>query len=87
MNLKPLLDRVMLKPLEPIKRTSSGLVLPDSAQASVCEAEVLWMAEGVNINAGSKALPSKSAGLSYKLSELNVVILKSADVLALVYNE
>ncbi|AUG34095.1 10 kDa chaperonin [Candidatus Hodgkinia cicadicola] len=87
MKLKPLLDRVIVKPLEPIKRTSSGLILPDSAQANVCEAEVLWIAEGVNINVGSKVLYSKSAGLSYKLSELNVVILKSADVLALVYNE
>ncbi len=43
------------------------------------------MAEGVNV--GSKVLYSKSAGLSYKLSELNVVTLESADVLALVYNE
>ncbi|ATW06066.1 10 kDa chaperonin [Candidatus Hodgkinia cicadicola] len=87
MKLKPLLDRVIVKPLEPIKRTPSGLILPESVQANVCEAEVLWTAEGVDIDVGSKVLYSKSAGLSFKLSELNVVILKSADVLALVYNE
>ncbi|XXN13637.1 MAG: hypothetical protein AAI902_00120 [Candidatus Hodgkinia cicadicola] len=87
MKLKPLIDRVIVKPLEPVKRTSSGLILPDSVQSNVCEAEVLWVAEGLNIDVGSKVLYSKSAGLSYKLSELSVVILKSADVLALVYNE
>ncbi|AUG91430.1 10 kDa chaperonin [Candidatus Hodgkinia cicadicola] len=87
MKLKPLLDRVIVKPLESTKRTPSGLILPDFAQANVCEAEVLWVAEGLNIGVGSKVLYSKSAGLSYKLSELSVVILKSADVLALVYDE
>ncbi|AUI38887.1 10 kDa chaperonin [Candidatus Hodgkinia cicadicola] len=81
MSLKPLLGRLILEPLEPIKGASSGLPV----QANVCEAEVLWVAEGVNV--GSKVLYSKSAGLSYKLSELNVVTLESADVLALVYNE
>ncbi|AUG91326.1 10 kDa chaperonin [Candidatus Hodgkinia cicadicola] len=87
MKLKPLLDRVIVKPRESTKRTPSGLILPDSAQANVCEAEVLWVAEGLDTDVGSKVLYSKSAGLSCGLSELSVVILKSADVLALVYNE
>ncbi|ATW05988.1 10 kDa chaperonin [Candidatus Hodgkinia cicadicola] len=87
MKLKPLLDRVIVKPLEPIKRTPSGLVLPSFVQANVCEAEVLRAAECLNIGFDSKALCSESAGLSCKLSEVNVVVLKSAGVLALVCNE
>ncbi|AUG34072.1 10 kDa chaperonin [Candidatus Hodgkinia cicadicola] len=83
MKLEPLLDRVIVKPLEPIKTTSSGLMSPGSAQANVCGAEVLWAAGGVSKSVGSRG--SKSAGLSCELSD--VVILKSADVSALVYNE
>ncbi|AUG62920.1 10 kDa chaperonin [Candidatus Hodgkinia cicadicola] len=50
MKLEPLLDRVIAKPFEPVKRTSSALILSDSAQANVCEAEVLWVDEGVNVD-------------------------------------
>ncbi len=41
----------------------------------------------MNTSAGSKVLCSESAGLSRELSELSVAVLKTADALALVYNE
>ncbi|AUI38857.1 10 kDa chaperonin [Candidatus Hodgkinia cicadicola] len=47
MKLEPLLDRAIVKPLEPIK-SASGAAL-DSVQANVCEAEALWAAEGANV--------------------------------------
>ncbi len=87
MQLEPLFGKVVVKPLDAVKKTSSGLILPDCAQAGVCEAKVLWAAEGINIKVGSTVLYCKAAGLRYECSELSVVILKSADVLALVYNE
>ncbi|AUG33764.1 10 kDa chaperonin [Candidatus Hodgkinia cicadicola] len=72
MKLERLLDRAIVKP-----RASGGSTLLDSVQANVCEAE----------RANIKVLCSKSAGLSYKLSELNVVVLGNAGVSALVDNE
>ncbi|XXM93329.1 MAG: hypothetical protein AAI946_00100 [Candidatus Hodgkinia cicadicola] len=87
MQLKPLFNRVVVKPLEVTETTPSGLILASSAQAEVCEAEVLWAADGLNINAGDKVLYAKSAGLRYERADLSVVILKSTDVLAVVYNE
>ncbi|XXN13800.1 MAG: co-chaperone GroES [Candidatus Hodgkinia cicadicola] len=87
MQLKPLFNRIVVKPLEPVKKTLGGLILPDSAQDGVCEAEVLWVADGVNIQAGDKILYASGTGLHYNSSNVNVVILKSVDVLAVVYNE
>ncbi|ATY93458.1 10 kDa chaperonin [Candidatus Hodgkinia cicadicola] len=87
MKLKPLFNRVVVRPLEATKKTPSGLILPDCAQTNIVEARVLWAADGLNISANDRILYIKSAGLEYECAGLSVVILKSTDVLALVYNE
>ncbi|XXM93656.1 hypothetical protein AAHH87_00115 [Candidatus Hodgkinia cicadicola] len=87
MYLKPLPGKLVAKPLEAVRKTSKGLIIPDLSQASVGEAVVMWTAGNAEVGEGDRVLYLKSTGLNYRLLDLEVVVLKSADVLAVVCDE
>ncbi|WGS83362.1 MAG: hypothetical protein P3M74_00100 [Candidatus Hodgkinia cicadicola] len=87
MYLKPLPGKLVAKPLQAVRKTSKGLIIPDLLQAPVAEAIVMWTAGNTEVSEGDRVLYLKSTGLSYRLLDLEVVVLKSVDVLAVVCDE
>ena len=97
MNLRPLADRVVIRPLEREEVTKSGIVLPDTAkekpQEGVVEAvgngrlnENTGKREPIDLKVGDKVIYSKYAGNEVKLDDQEYLILAEKDVLAVVAN-
>ncbi len=92
--LAPLADRVVVKPLEKDEVTKSGLVLPDTAKERPQEGKVLAAGPGrvledgsrlpLEIKVGQTVLYAKYAGTEFKLDDEELLILREADVLAIV---
>ncbi|PRY00033.1 co-chaperone GroES [Allonocardiopsis opalescens] len=93
--LKPLEDRVVVKPLEAEQTTASGLVIPDTAKEKPQEGEVLavgpgrWDDEGENripldVKEGDVVLYSKYGGTEVKYNGEEYLVLSARDLLAIV---
>ena len=87
MNIKPLKDRVLLKPLEHEPKTEGGLYLPDTAKDDkVHEAEVVAVGESKDslVKAGQKVLFESFAGTEIKVKGQRYLLVDIKDVLAVV---
>lgn len=95
MNLKPLEDRIVVRPDEAETQTASGLVIPDTAKEKPQQGEVLAVGPGkrsetsgelvaVDINAGDTVLYSKYGGTEVTVDGEDLLVLNSRDVLAIV---
>jgi chaperonin GroES len=94
MNLKPLGDRVVVKPVEREERTKSGIVLPDTAKEKPQEGIVEAVGSGrlldngtkvpMELKVGDKVLYAKYAGNEFKVDEQEYLIVSEKDVLAIV---
>jgi len=89
MSIKPLQDRVVIKRLEAEEKTESGLFLASSAKEQPQEAVVLAVGPGtkdekMEVKAGDKVIFSKYAGTEVKHAGETVIIVKQADILAIV---
>ncbi len=93
-SIKPLEDRVLVKPLDAEQTTASGLVIPDTAKEKPQEGEVLavgpgrWDEDGENrvpldVSVGDKVLYSKYGGTEVKYQGDEYLILSARDVLAI----
>ena len=93
LNLKPLGDRLVIKPLEGEEVTPSGIVLPETAKEKPQKGEVLAVGPGardedgkrivMDVKAGDKVLFAKYAGTEIKIDNEKVLILRESDVLAI----
>lgn len=94
-NIKPLEDRIVVKPLDAEQTTASGLVIPDTAKEKPQEGEVLavgpgrWNEDGdgriaLDISVGDKVIYSKYGGTEVKYAGQEYLILSARDVLAIV---
>ena len=94
MKFRPLYDRVLVKRVEAEERTSSGLILPDSAKEKPLEAEVIAVGNGkrlddgshrpVSVAAGDRVIFGKYTGDEVKLDGVEHIILSESDILAVV---
>lgn len=94
LNLKPLGDRLVIKPLEQEEVTASGIVLPETAKEKPQKGEVLAVGPGardeegkriaMDVKAGDKVLFAKYAGTEIKIDGEKLLILRETDVLAIV---
>ena len=94
MKLKPLSDRVVVKPEEAEEKTASGIILPDTAKEKPQIGEVAQVGPGKRnddgsrqspeIGVGDKVLYSKYAGTDIKLGSDEYVLLSEKDILAVV---
>ncbi|HSR46434.1 MAG TPA: co-chaperone GroES [Anaerolineales bacterium] len=94
LNLKPLGDRLVIKPLEQEEVTASGIVLPETAKEKPQKGEVLAVGPGardeegkriaMDVKAGDKVLFAKYAGTEIKIDSEKLLILRETDVLAIV---
>src|SRR5437762_14095211 len=93
MALKPLDDRIVVRPSEAEEKTASGLVIPDTAKEKPQQGEVLAVGPGrrseqtgelipMDVGVGDTVVYSKYGGTEYVLAGEDVLILTSRDVLA-----
>jgi chaperonin GroES len=91
--IKPLEDRIVVRPLDAEQTTASGLVIPDTAKEKPQEGEVLavgagrWDDEGekripLDVKVGDTVLYSKYGGTEVKYDGQDYLILSGRDVLA-----
>ncbi len=91
-NLKPLGDRVVVRPLAREQTTRSGIVLPDTAQEKPQEGEIIAAGSGrltddgqrlpMDLKVGDRVLFAKYAGTEFRLDDEDLLILSERDVLA-----
>jgi chaperonin GroES len=95
MNLKPLDDRIVVKPNEAETQTASGLVIPDTAKEKPQQGSVLAVGPGkraestgelvpLDISVGDTVLYSKYGGTEVTVAGDEVLVLNARDVLAIV---
>ena len=91
MNIKPLGDKVVIKPVKIEEKTQSGIVLPGSAQEKPHQGEVvavgsgLLNAEGVRVplevKAGDRVVYGKFGGTEVKFENEEYIIIAEKDIL------
>lgn len=94
MNLKPLDDRIVVKPQDAEATTASGLVIPDTAKEKPQQGDVLAVGEGrrsesgelipMDVSEGDVVVYSKYGGTEITIEGDDLLILSARDVLAVV---
>ena len=92
--IKPLEDRIVVRPVAAEQVTASGLVIPDTAKEKPQEAEVIAVGPGrvddkgvripVDVAVGDKVIFSKYGGTELKFGGEEFLVLSARDVLAVV---
>ncbi len=94
MTLNPLHDRVVLKRVDNERKTTSGIVIPDSAAEKSDQAEVVAVGPGardangqllpMSVKVGDRVVLGKYAGQAVKLYGEELLILREEEILAIV---
>ena len=93
MTIKPLIDRVVLKPDNAEQTTASGIVLSSHAQEKPQYANVVAVGPGgfvdgvdvkMYVSVGDKVITSKYAGTEVKIDGEEYTIVRQSDILAIV---
>lgn len=91
--IKPMNDRVLVKPLNPETVTKSGIVIPDTAQEKPSKGTVVRVGPGRILSDGSvveltvrendTVLYAKHAGIPVKIEEEDYIVLKEDELLGI----
>ncbi|GBC93233.1 10 kDa chaperonin [bacterium HR15] len=91
--LKPIGDRVVVRPKTAEEMTKSGIILPDTAKERPQEGEVMAVGTGrvlddgrvvpLEVKVGDRVLFSKYGGTEFKLGNEEYIILREDDILAI----
>ena len=92
--IRPLGERVVVKPLPGEEITKGGIVLPDTAKEKPQEGEVIAVGSGrlldsgqrvpIDLRAGDKVLFSKYSGNEVKIDNVDYLIMRESDILGVV---
>ncbi|GKV66150.1 MULTISPECIES: co-chaperone GroES [Sporosarcina] len=92
--LKPLGDRIVIELIEAEEKTSSGIVLPDSAKEKPQEGKVIAVGTGrvlengqrveLEVTEGDRIIFSKYSGTEVKYEGTEYLILRESDILAII---
>jgi chaperonin GroES len=87
MNLKPLADRVLLKPEQGESRTPGGIIIPEAAREKTQQGTVIEVGLGTEkvpilVKVGQKVMYDKYAGTQIKIDGIEHLIVKMADIIA-----
>jgi len=94
MSVKPLEDRVVIKPIEPETKTKSGIYLPESAKERPMQGRVVAVGPGKLLDNGKRSAPSvkkgdtvlfgKYAGTEVEIKGDPHMILRESELLGLI---
>jgi len=87
MTLKPLSDRVLIKPAPAEQKTAGGIIIPDSAKEKPLKGEVIAVGPGTKDEAmqlavGDSVLYGKYSGTEIELDGDKYLIMRQSDILA-----
>jgi chaperonin GroES len=92
MKLKPLGDRLIVKPIDEEETTASGIVLPDTAKEKPQKGKVLAVGDGaiqedgsrrpLDVAEGDEVLYSKYGGTEVNVEGDDLLVMRESDVLA-----
>ncbi|MDZ7722505.1 MAG: co-chaperone GroES [candidate division KSB1 bacterium] len=94
MNIKPLADRVVVKPLEEEDTTAGNIIIPDTAKERPQHGEVMAVGPGkasdsgttveMSVKKGDKVLFGKYSGTEITIDGEDYLIMRESDILAVV---
>ena len=94
MSVKPLEDRVLIKPSDPDKKTASGIYLPESAKEKPMQGKVVAVGPGKLLDNGERVVPSvkkgdtvvfgKYAGTEIEIKNTKHMIMRETELLGLI---
>ena len=93
-NIKPLYDRVVVKPIEAEETSLGGIIIPDAAKEKPAEGEVVSVGSGaraengtvtpLDVKAGDRVLFGKWSGTEVKVDGEDLLIMKESDILGVI---
>ncbi|MFZ4826453.1 MAG: co-chaperone GroES [Phototrophicaceae bacterium] len=93
-HIKPLGDRVLVKPIEKETMTASGIIVPETAKEKPQEGEIIAVGQGrrdedgeriaLDVEVGNKVLFAKYAGTEVKIGDEKYLIMKESDILGII---
>ena len=89
MTIKPLSDRVLIKPVEAEMKTAGGIIIPDSAKEKPLKGTVIATGNGTKdeemlVKAGDTVLYGKYAGTELEADGEKYLMMRQSDILAIV---
>ena len=89
MNIKPLADRVLIKPTLKEEKTISGIIIPDSAKEKPLRGTVLAVGNGTKdeemvVKEGDVVIYGKYSGTEIEVDDDKLIIMRQSDILAVV---
>ena len=90
MNIRPLADRVLIKPAAAEEKTLGGIIIPDSAKEKPLKGEIVAVGNGTKdeemvVKVGDNVLYGKYAGTEIELDSEKYLIMRQADILCIVF--
>ena len=89
MNLKPLADRVLVRPAAAEEKTLSGIIIPDSAKEKPQRGTVLAAGPGkidepMTVKNGDTVLYGKYSGTEIQVDGEDLLIMRESDIFAII---
>ncbi len=94
MSVKPLEDRVLIKPSDPETQTESGIYLPESAKEKPIQGKVVALGPGKLLDSGERVKPSvkkgdtvvfgKYAGTEVEIKNVTHMIMRESELLGVI---
>ncbi|GGB38438.1 co-chaperone GroES [Tistrella bauzanensis] len=94
MAIRPLHDRVVVRPIEQEQKTAGGIIIPDTAKEKPQQGEVVAVGNGtrgddgklvaLDVKVGDRVLYGKWSGTEVKVDGQDVLILKEQDIFGVI---
>jgi chaperonin GroES len=94
MKMKPLADRVVVKPSDAEEKVKGGIIIPDTAKEKPQQGEVVAVGPGkisdagslikMEVKAGDKVLYGKYSGTEVTVDDQELLIMRESDILAII---
>jgi chaperonin GroES len=94
MHIKPLYDRVVVKPFEELEVKKGGIIIPDTAKEKPMEGEVMEVGSGrvtdegkkmaLEVKKGDRILYGKYSGTEVNVGDTEYLIMRESDIFAII---
>ena len=93
MNIKPLADRVVVRPMEEAEQMKGGIIIPDTAKEKPMQGEIIEIGPGrtedgkvvpLEVNKGDKVLYGKYSGTEVAVEGNDYLIMRESDIFAII---
>jgi chaperonin GroES len=96
MNVRPMQDRVLIKPLEDEQKTAGGIIVPDTAKEKPMKGKVVAAGPGkfsddgkrqpMDVKVGDTVMFGKYSGTEFKMDNQEYLVIGQSDILVIFEN-